>query len=677
MKKTCMAVAVLLCSIGFLFYTPEAFAYGTQDVATLVIGQKTITVNERKFVMPVASYLTKRDNTMVPLRFLCENVLRATVDWQAATNRITLTSANTRLVIYLNTGIAQKADGARLSLPEKIVEKNGYTFVPLRLISEGLGCTVDFNAAKNKITLVSPSYEVVQPIADFSLPDTIVAGQTLTVQNLSYDPGGRKIVDQMWCVETGGETVFGGDLGSMLQTPKAGEHILKLKVKTADQTWSEWTVKTLAVETNRAPVIEQLTVNTANPKTGQLLEFGFVAANEDWETVTAYGWSYSFTEDGVERTVKEKPRAFFKAGTYTVTCLVQDAYGNVSAPFRKTISVGGNNRVSELAFKFSSPLPGERFLNFAKQDFNELPTVTPEAVRYDPVTLLASNNPEKVPGYGILYRDAAIGRVRLRYHHRNYTEGQIAIVATVKNIQDFPVTLQIGKKATAGPSADVLQVGQQVVASYLTSQNSQTVTLKPGQEYRLNAGVNPLNTDEISSALIDVSCDHELRYSVYAAPVGSGDFAALTALAKINTHIRGTFPNATINLSYVVDGKEEEKIILGREDAYPGYYLTGFDALSGQDVVNNGNRGVLHHITVKAERKVGVLLNPRGLIFQGVITGLDGKLCYISNGGVMTGSEEAVILGVLEAGQTVTLHYLAPSGSDSPILLVFVPVADW
>ena len=148
-------------------------------------------------------------------------------------------------------------------------------------------------------------------------------------------------------------------------------------------------------------------------------------------------------------------------------------------------------------------------------------------------------------------------------------------------------------------------------------------------------------------------------------------------LAKINTHIRGTFPNATIDLSYTVDGREQEKIIIGREDAYANYYLPGLDHLTGESLVNNGNRGVLHNITIKAEQKVGVLLNPRGTIFQGVITGFDGQICKISNGGVMTGNREAVVLGVLEKGETKTLRYLAPSGSDSPILLIFIPYEDW
>ena len=95
----------------------------------------------------------------------------------------------------------------------------------------------------------------------------------------------------------------------------------------------------------------------------------------------------------------------------------------------------------------------------------------------------------------------------------------------------------------AGPSADILQVGQQVVANYLQNESKgTTITLAPGEEYVLNPGENPLQIDDIAAALIDVSSEKQVLYSIYSAPSDQDDFSTLQPLAKINTHIRGTFP---------------------------------------------------------------------------------------------------------------------------------------
>ncbi len=680
MKKTVVAVAALLCSFGLFFcFDKEANAsYMMQDEVLLTIGQKAAYLNGQKMVMPAASYTTKNYNTMIPMRFLCENLLKATVEWDAATNMVTLTTKDNFLQLNLNEGYAQNANGEKIELPEKVIETDGNTFVPLRFISQELGCTVDFEEAIQKITVLSPPYEVIQPIADFQIPDSIIAGQTVDAENLSYDPEGRQIVGQQWCIAVNGESILVEDLHSAMHKPTAGQYTIKLKVKTEDQVWSEWVEKPFTVYANEKPVIQQLSIDRAQVKVGELVDFHYLVQNEEWEAVTPYSWSYTFMEEGKLRTVKEKPRAFFQAGEYTVTLIVKDDYGNESEPLSTTVEVTGKERISETKFKFSNPVPGELFLNLPNQNFNELPTVTPWSIGFQSVTLLASNNPEKVPGFGILYQDYAQGDVRLRYHHRNCTDGKIRIIATVKNTAEEAVTVTIGKKALAGPSADILQVGQQVVANYLQNESKgTTITLAPGEEYILNPGENPLQIDDIAAALIDVSSEKQVLYSIYSAPSDQDDFSTLQPLAKINTHIRGTFPNATIDLSYTVDGREQEKIIIGREDAYANYYLPGLDHLTGESLVNNGNRGVLHNITIKAEQKVGVLLNPRGTIFQGVITGFDGQICKISNGGVMTGNREAVVLGVLEKGETKTLRYLAPSGSDSPILLIFIPYEDW
>jgi hypothetical protein len=70
------------------------------------------------------------------------------------------------------------------------------------------------------------------------------------------------------------------------------------------------------------------------------------------------------------------------------------------------------------------------------------------------------------------------------------------------------------------------------------------------------------------------------------------------------------------------------------------------------------------------------LLNPRGSVYRGALL-WNGKLCLLSSGGQIQAPQESVVLGTIEAGETVTITYITPDGSDSPVLLVSIPEEQW
>ena len=378
--------------------------------------------------------------------------------------------------------------------------------------------------------------------------------------------------------------------------------------------------------------------------------------------------------------VTEKPRSFWYPGFVTVSLQVKDAYGNWSEPKSIDIQVYKREVFSELAYKFQSVIPGEIYLNHNNVNYNDYDAAEITSVSHQPVTLIASNNPEKVSMTGILYQDNASGDIRLRFHHRNTATYKINIWAIARNTSDHPIQLTVKKKSQVGPWPDVLQVGQQVVVNYLQGEeHPETVTIQPGEQYIINQGQRALAIDDLVAGLIDVSCAEPLEFTICSVPdtMKKPDVTQLVKLDKILTHIRGTFADATIDMAVTASGREIEKIIVGREDAYDGYYLQGNDAMTNTPTFNNGNRGVLHHITITAEEKVGVMLNPRGTMFQGSLINFDDKLCYLANSGLLKGSHNGIIIGTLEAGETKTLTYMAPSGSDSPILIMLIPEKDW
>jgi len=130
---------------------------GLQSVdITLRIGSATATVNgAQKKIDPnnssIAPYINADNRTMVPVRFIAES-MGADVSWDAATQRITIELGRDTIVMYVGqktytvNGTSKTMDTVPV-----ILKAWDRTAVPVRFISEALGCTVDW-APKNAMT---------------------------------------------------------------------------------------------------------------------------------------------------------------------------------------------------------------------------------------------------------------------------------------------------------------------------------------------------------------------------------------------------------------------------------------------------------------------------------------------------------------------------------------------
>jgi len=90
--------------------------------------------------------------TMVPLRVIGEN-LYAVVDWNPARQEVTVVQDGKTIVLTLGSNRAL-VNGEPRMLDVPAVTRNGRTFVPLRFVSEALGCAVDYRSGV--ITITSP-----------------------------------------------------------------------------------------------------------------------------------------------------------------------------------------------------------------------------------------------------------------------------------------------------------------------------------------------------------------------------------------------------------------------------------------------------------------------------------------------------------------------------------------
>jgi len=90
--------------------------------------------------------------TMVPIRAIIEN-MGGTVAWNATEKRIDLSLKSKKLTLWVDR-LTADLDGKQLNLdiPPKVIR--GRTLVPLRFVSENLGCKVEWDGTSKKVTLL-------------------------------------------------------------------------------------------------------------------------------------------------------------------------------------------------------------------------------------------------------------------------------------------------------------------------------------------------------------------------------------------------------------------------------------------------------------------------------------------------------------------------------------------
>ena len=100
--------------------------------------------------------VNKQGTILVPLRLISEN-LGATVDYNGSTKTITIIESNTTLKLYIGSKSAS-INGSTITLAASPELVHQTTIVPLRFISEQLNCSVDWNSSKQIVSIISKTH---------------------------------------------------------------------------------------------------------------------------------------------------------------------------------------------------------------------------------------------------------------------------------------------------------------------------------------------------------------------------------------------------------------------------------------------------------------------------------------------------------------------------------------
>ncbi|WP_053372821.1 family 10 glycosylhydrolase [Paenibacillus sp. FJAT-27812] len=128
-----------------------------------------IILNGKAIESDVSPYIIPKVNvTMVPLRIISEE-LGATVNWNAKEQSVTIQGSDNKAISMTSGSTVATVNGESIKLDASVQVKAGRAMVPLRFVSEQLGLTVNWNQVEQMITLLTAVVE--DPTGETPLPD--------------------------------------------------------------------------------------------------------------------------------------------------------------------------------------------------------------------------------------------------------------------------------------------------------------------------------------------------------------------------------------------------------------------------------------------------------------------------------------------------------------------------
>jgi len=394
---------------------------------------------------------------------------------------------------------------------------------------------------------------------------------------------------------------------------------------------------------------------------------------------------YSYDPDGLPVYARWSGReeAYFTPGPKTLTLTVTNSAGRTSQPYSLQIQVLDQPYLSPRDYALRYFSVGRTFLDGSVMTY---PALTPER-QDDPLPLLLSNSPEKVPTSGLLYEDAVPGSARVLAYHSNGLSVPARLLLIATNLSNTPQTVRLLRQGSVASTSVVALLGQVSLLDFLTSRPAGQLALGGNEALPLYLSP-PLAPGEGLSVQLDVETSGTVQLSLYmleepllsslsnlSAPETLDALRALPVLEPDSAHVRGTFWGAVRRLRLDLSGLEPgsaRRLVLGDNLLDPA--LEGRDAISGNTYRLLGNYGVTYRISVEnAAGTVGAFV-PRGGLYSGAIR-VNGLYVEVPQSGVLVRGDLPMIFYRNLDGPFLSprmeLEFIPAPGSFLPVNLLF------
>lgn len=129
-----------------------------KQVIKLNLGQTAYLVNEEARQMDAAP-ISHQGRTLLPIRYVTEP-LGATLDWDGTTRKVTVRLGDKILELWIGKNTALVNSREVMIDPDNpevmpLVVPPGRAMLPVRFISENLGCQVEWDAKAERVTIIS------------------------------------------------------------------------------------------------------------------------------------------------------------------------------------------------------------------------------------------------------------------------------------------------------------------------------------------------------------------------------------------------------------------------------------------------------------------------------------------------------------------------------------------
>ncbi|MDQ1911383.1 stalk domain-containing protein [Paenibacillus sp. GD4] len=561
----------------------------------------------------------------------------------AAEQEVPVSSGTTHILLYVDKAEAfYNNTQITLDAPATIIQDK--MFVPAKFLGDALGVKVEWNAATRQIEMTPPGTKIT---LDSDNKSVWINGVMVPFDSVAHiTANGRLLIKLTWLADY---------MGARYEYNDELRRVEIIHVKSPSGIVNP--------NSGNSKPVAKFTFAKSTYQIGETIKYVDLSYDPDAEGIADWKW-------------ENKKEVYFEPGTYPITLTVSDRHGNQSARYTRNLVIENTTYLSQVEY----PLYKKPVGSFIKTDWSilyghywDLPQLPKQVEEDKSRLLLVSDSPEEFTEKGILYQDEVNGKGRLYADHINGTKEKVTLAILAKNMTDKPVTIKTTNRGEVWPSVYANLIGSEATVDFLlndplteslTVPAGQTFTYKQFPEFYPGQGVN---------LFYDLETDGKVQFSFVATDKVTSDTLQRLPLLAFNGHVRGSFPVSQVN--WTIDATNFDKasrLIIG--DGKEDPFVSGYDPMRKQNVLNEGNYGVVYKIHADKPRKMAVMILPKGGVFKGPFK-INGDIRLVPESGVMTAFDGMQILARTTGKEdSLDIEFSPPAGSAFPIDLIFYPL---